>query len=383
MRSLSFIRGLKWRDLDLYGRLLISYLLVVATCCLTFFLASEAFAPLLFEQHIETMMTQLGTLTDTSRPEIVAMETDLRRSYREATEQAMRWGIIGSVIIAGVVSLIVTWLIVSPLRKMKAASSRVASGRYHERLSTNYPGEIGALAGAFNEMAGSLEQTEQRRVELLNNVAHEFKTPLSSLHGYLEGLEDGLFEADAETLTACQKQVSRLERLVGDISLLSKVESRQDELNVQEVQVGSLLEQQRAAFRPQFEQKGVTLTAQSVPDALTVRADPTRSAQVLANLIDNALRHTPSGGEVRLNATSQHKEVRFEVTDTGEGVAAQDLPHLFTRFYRADKARGGSNSGIGLTIAKHYVQRQGGRIGVESIQGRRSCFWFTLPTHDA
>ncbi len=367
VRSLSFIRGLKWRDLDLYGRLLISYLLVVATCCLTFFSGERGVrAAPLFEQHIETMMAQLGTLTDTSRPEIVAMETDLRRSYREATEQAMRWGILGSVIIAGVVSLIVTWFIVSPLRKMKTASSRVASGRYHERLSTNYPGEIGALAGAFNEMAGSLEQTEQRRVELLNNVAHEFKTPLSSLHGYLEGLEDGLFEADAETLAACQKQVNRLERLVGDISLLSKVESGQDELNPQEVQVQSLLEQQRAAFRPQFEQKGVTLTAQKVPATLTVRADPTRSAQVLANLIDNALRHTPFGGEVCLSAAFQHKEVRFEVTDTGEGIAAQDLPHLFTRFYRADKARGGSNSGIGLTIAKHYVQRQGGRIGVES-----------------
>ena len=373
------MRNIKWRDLDLYGRLFISYLLVVATCCLTFFLASEAFAPLLFERHIQSMMTQLGTLTDTSRPEVVAMEADLRRSYREATEQAMRWGILGSVIIAGVVSLIVTWFIVSPLRKMKAASSRVASGQYHERLSTNYPGEIGALAGAFNEMAGSLEQTEQRRVELLSNVAHEFKTPLSSLRGYLEGVEDGLFKADTETLGACQKQINRLERLVGDISLLSRVESGQDELDLQGVSVKRLLEQQKAAFRPQFEQKGVRLEVQDVSNSLAVCADPERTAQVLANLIDNALRHTPPGGEVRLSATPRQAEIRFDVADTGEGIQAQDLPHLFTRFYRADKARGGSNSGIGLTIAKHYVQRQGGRIGVESVPGGGSRFWFTLP----
>ena len=124
----------------------------------------------------------------------------------------------------------------------------------------------------FNEIAGSLEQTGQPRVELLNNVAHEFKTPLGSLRGQIEGLEDGLFEVDDNTLSACQKQVNRLERLVGDTSLLSRVESGQDELELHQVSVARLLEQRRAAFRPQFEQKGVRLEVVPVPDALSIRA---------------------------------------------------------------------------------------------------------------
>jgi signal transduction histidine kinase len=371
-----------WRKLSLYWRLLASYLLVIAVASVTLYLASEALAPAFLDWHLDHVRHQSNL-----RQEAMAdLEGELTAAHSRAMQQAILWGVVASTVVAGGLSLFVTARIVSPLRQMQRASHRIAAGKYRERLDVAGADEIGQLAAAFNEMAGALSETEERRVELLANVAHELRTPLSSLHGYLEGLEDGYFEADAETMSACKRQVDRLERLLDDLSLLSRVEAGREAVQPRPVEAASLLEQAAAGFLPQFARKGVTLTVENTPANLKVFADPQRTQQILANLIANALRFTPAGGEVRLFTQAlKSGELLLFVSDTGEGIADDVLPHVFTRFYRADKARSrksGGGSGIGLTIAKHFVEAQGGRIGVESETGRGSRFWFTLPLAD-
>jgi histidine kinase len=368
------------RNLNLFWRLFISYALIIALGALTLYLASEAFAPLFLEHHIhkmrEVMRGMLGA------PMMEAMEADLSHAYRRALNQSLLWGGLVSVAVAGVMSVFVTYQLVSPIRAMQRASRRIAAGQYRQRLDEAAPGEVGALAQAFNAMAAALETSEARRVELLRNVAHEFRTPLASLRGYLEGLEDGLFSPDEALFTAGKRQLARLMRLVDDLSLLSRVEAGQEALTIEVVGVASVLEHAAAAFRPQFAAKQVTLSLTEVPETWQVQADPQRTQQILSNLIANALRHTPAGGEVGLAAQLRARDVLFVITDNGEGIPSEALPHIFTRFYRVDPARrsqADTGSGIGLTIAKHFVEAQGGTISVESKLGHGSRFWFTLP----
>lgn len=362
----------------LYWRLLGSYLLVILVVCVTLYWVGDAFAAFFTDQHLSSMIRQMRNMS----PMMEAMSADLDAAYQRVSQSTMLWGLAVSSLVASAVGFFVTQRIVAPLRLMQLASRRIAAGQYRERLDVQAPGEIGELAAAFNDMAASLEQTEARRVELLANVAHEFKTPLTSLKGYVAGLHDGLFEANADTLEACDRQLGRLEGLLADLSLLSRVETGQEELERRKLIAADLLEQAAATFLPAFAEKEVTLEVVESQATATVVADPQRTAQVLANLLDNGLKHTARGGEVRVSAEEKGDSVRFEVRDTGEGVAVQDLPHVFTRFYRADKARAHTRkqgSGIGLTIAKHYVERQGGQIGVASEVGVGSSFWFTLP----
>lgn len=368
------------RNLSLYWRLLASYLLLIIVCCTVFFISAEMFGPIFLEHHIRDMQATTTRVTPQTFGE--AMASDLGNAYRRALNQSVIWGLLVSAAVAGGVGLFVTSRIVAPLKSMQRASQRIAAGRYQDRLDAQAPGEVGDLAGSFNAMAATLEQTERRRVELLASVAHEFKTPLSSLHGYLDGLEDGVFRADTETLTACQRQVGRLERLVTDLSLLSRVETGQEQFVKKPVPVRDLLEQALGTFRPQFERRQVSFVVEPAPPSWRVVADVDRTDQVLSNLIVNALHHTPTGGTVQLAAREQGRaEIVFEVRDTGAGVADEDLPHLFTRFYRGDKARQheGGGSGIGLTIAKYYVEAQGGRLEVLAEKGWGSVFTFSLP----
>jgi signal transduction histidine kinase len=371
--------------MSLYWRLLISYLLVVGVASLTLYVASEALAPTLFDWHLEhagwSAIMPHGAMPD--------LEQALAGAHARAMQQAVLWGVLASAMVAGALSLFIAGRITSPLRQMQRASRRIAAGRYQERLYVATSDEIGDLASAFNEMAGSLEDTERRRVELLANVAHEFRTPLTSLHGYLEGIADGTFDASPETIAACSRQVRRLEHLVDDLSLLSRVETGQERLAPETTDVRRLLDQAAAGLLPQFAAKRITLDVEHPGAPLLVLADPDRTGQVLANLLSNALRHTPEDGAVRLRAQvdeASPTEALVEVVDDGDGIAPDAVAHVFTRFYRGDRARGrdgGSGSGIGLTIAKHLVEAQGGRIGVDSDVGIGSRFWFTLPRVDS
>ncbi len=367
---------------SLYWRLLPSYLLVITVSAVTAFVTGESFAPFFLERHVNSMMRTMNNLTTEGMSQ--SMNVDLNAAYRLALTNSLSWAALVSIVAAAAVGLFVTHRIVTPLRAMKRASRRIASGNYRARLDTRVPGEIGDLAEGFNTMAATLERSEEQRVALLADVSHEFRTPLSNLKGYLEGLEDGVFAPDDATLGACHRQLGRLERLVDDLSVLSRAENGQLELHPARIDVEHLLEQSHEAFRARFEQKGVHLALDTSSGPLTVFADPERTTQVLANLIGNALRHTPAGGSVTLRAVREGAAgVRLEVEDNGSGIAPDDLPHVFKRFFRGDKARGhevGGGSGIGLTLVKQFVERQGGHVGVANKPGAGARFWLVLPS---
>lgn len=367
---------------SLFWRLLPSYLLVIGVGAATTFVAGESFAPFFLERHVNSMMRTMHNLTTEGMTQ--GMVVDLNAAYRRALTGSLSWAALVSIVAAAIVGLFVTRRIVAPLRAMTRASRRIAGGSYRARLDTGVPGEIGDLAEAFNTMAATLERSEEQRVALLADVSHEFRTPLSNLKGYVEGLEDGVFALDETTLGACRRQLGRLERLVDDLSLLSRAENGQLDLHPVPIDAGQLLDHSREAFRARFEQKGVRLIVETPAAPLAVTADPERTTQVLANLVGNALRHTPTGGSVVLWAVREGvTAVRFEVEDDGTGIAPADLPHVFKRFFRGDRSRGrekGGGSGIGLTLVKQFVERQGGRVGVENRSGGGARFWFTLPT---
>lgn len=368
------------RRSSLFWRLLPTYLIVIAVAAATMLLSAESVAPYFLHRHVGQMMRSVqGSPTEAMA---LDMADDLATAYSRALTQAFGWSVLAAAAASGLVGLFVTRRIVAPLRAMRRASRRVADGRYHDRLATDAPGEIGDLADAFNAMADTLEHTENTRVQLLADVAHEFRTPLSNLRGYLEGLEDRVFAAEPAVFDACRRQLGRLDRLLNDLSLLSRIETGQIELAPRPVETLSLLEQAVTDMAPAFQQKGVTLQLEPPTSQLRVLVDAGRTAQVFDNLLHNALRFTPRGRAVMLAAQCVGDEVRFEVVDEGPGIEPADLRNVFKRFYRGDKSRGqtdGAGSGIGLTIARELVERQGGAIGVESALGRGARFWFTLP----
>ena len=365
---------------SLFWRFVPSYLLVAGVATVTALVAGESLAPFLLDRHMRSMTGMMDGMRGGGMTQ--AMLADLETAYRQALTSSLLWASGASLVASAAVALFVTRRIVRPMRAATRASSRIAAGSYHDRLDAEAPGELGELAEAFNAMASTLERSEARRVQLLGDVAHEFRTPLSNLKGYLEGLEDGVFDADAATLSACTRQVTRLGRLVDDLSLLSRVETGQLDLAPSRLAVHDVLADAAQAFGGRFERKGVTLELDPPPSAETIVADPLRTAQVVANLLANALRHTPAGGRVALSARRRsHEQVRFEVRDEGEGVPPEHLPRIFDRFYRADRSRRhaeGSGSGIGLTLVKELVERQGGQVGVDSVAGQGAHFWFTL-----
>ena len=364
---------------SLYWRLLPSYLLIIVVGAGTTFLAGEAVAPFFLQRHTDAMVE---TLHAHGTQSLDAMAADLEEGFRRALTQSLLWALTASGVAATVVGLYVTRRLVRPLRALTRASRRIAGGRYSQRLVSDAPGEIGELAATFNVMAQTLERSEERRVQLMADVAHEFRTPLSNLRGYLEGLEDGVFKPE-ELAVPTRRQVQRLERLVDDLSLLSRVETGQVQLSPAQEDAAALLATVADAFRPRFEAKGVDLVVLATP-GVNVWADAQRTDQALANLVANALRFTPTGGRVTLTVSvPTDGQARFEVSDTGTGIPADQHDQLFNRFFRGDQARAqheGSGSGIGLTLAKQLVERQGGEIGVNSRVGQGSSFWFTLPT---
>jgi histidine kinase len=242
--------------------------------------------------------------------------------------------------------------------------------------------ELARLAVSFNQMAARLEQTEARRLDLIGNVAHELRTPLSSIKGYMEGLIDGVLPAESTTFQQVYREADRLQRLVHDLQELSRVEARAYELDLKPMPVTHLVEAVTASLVRQFEEKGVVLGTDLPPDLPHVLVDEDRIGQVLLNLVGNALQYTPAGKRVSLHTRQDDSLVWIVVEDTGIGIAPEDLPHLFERFYRVDKSRSrvGGGSGIGLTIAKHLVEAHSGQIRASSEGvGKGSTFSFSLP----
>jgi two-component system sensor histidine kinase BaeS len=258
----------------------------------------------------------------------------------------------------------------SPLSETMRAAEALAEGDLSVRVPVEGSGEFRLFTRSFNRMAEALETADRQRRELLADVAHELRTPLTVIQGNLEGLRDGIYEATQEHLDLVLDETRKLSRLVDDLRLLTLAEAGQLPLDLQVLDVSQLLTDVRDAFAYQADEAGVVLAVDVAETLPPLFADPQRLGQVLGNLMSNALRHTPRGGQVTLGAALVGEgQLKLWVADTGEGISAEDLPRIFDRFWRGDPARSreaGTGSGLGLAIARSLVEAHGGRIGAQS-----------------
>ncbi|MBO9311956.1 MAG: HAMP domain-containing protein [Chloroflexus sp.] len=353
---------------------LMAYVVLLAAANVLVSLGWTSFAPLtLGSAAAETGQIHTGTTNEA---------VELQEQFQSVVQQALLISGFAALAAAVLVSLFVSRRIVEPIQTLSNVSRRLAQGLYRERIYLQADDEIAQLAQSVNQLAEALDQTERRRLALLADVTHELRTPLATIGGYMEGLVDGVVSANPATFNLILRETRRLQRLIEDLELLSRVEAGQLPVVARAIDLRSVLEAQISQFEPLFSSNHVTLSL-DVPEQLPqVWADPDRVAQVLINILANAYRYTPAGGQVTVQVSTDDHEVRVAVIDSGIGIAAEHLPHLFERFYRVDKsrARNSGGSGIGLAIARHLIYAQGGEIWAESDGiGKGARFIFTLP----
>ena len=380
--------AIQWAKTSLRTKLFISYLALVLIGVATVFVIMSAFAPDFFRSAMNSMMSGTGMDNDMMGGQgsnASAVTESLDAAFRQALMQGLVLATVLATICALVLSYFVARQIARPIQQMLGATQRIGGGHYAERVvvpATNTGDELGKLATSFNEMASALEQTERRRIELVDDVAHELRTPITTLTGYLEGLLDGVVEPSPETWAKLHTESLRLRRLVDDLQELSRAEARQIPLHVARISPASIITAAQERVEPHYAEKGLELDIGPLTGLPDVSADPDRAVQVLTNLLTNALRYTPAPGRVELTATREDTMLAFHVRDTGMGIAPENLPHVFERFYRVEKSRtrtlGGT--GIGLTIARALVEAMHGAMRAESMGlGKGSTFTFTLP----
>ena len=264
----------------------------------------------------------------------------------------------------------------APLGDLIDAAENVEAGNYSVRVRARGPRELRSLASAFNSMSGRLESSERERRRLLADVTHELRTPLTIMQGNLEALLDGVYPADSAHLEPILDETRVLSRLVDDLRTLSLAEAGALTLHREPTDVRQLLTDSVASFRIQADAANIELAAALDGALPQAEIDPVRVREVLSNLLSNALRYTPRGGTVRVGASVADGNVRVSVRDSGPGIAAEALPHIFDRFYKSDESRG---AGLGLAIAKSLVVAHGGEIDATSEVGHGTEMRFTLP----
>lgn len=310
------------------------------------------------------------------------MDAATLAAYGEAVRTALIAALIVAVTAAVVVALAISARIAGPVTRLASAARRVAAGHYAERVPGAGEGEIGDLAATFNGMAGSLEATERRRLRLVGDVAHELRTPLATLDGYLEGLQDGVVAPVPETWTLLRRETARLTRLVGDLQDLWRAESRDLPLELAPVDVAAVAHDTVTGSRPAAAARHITIDLKPFPPGLAVLADRDRVTQIVDNYLSNALRYAPEGSRVEIGATRNATEVVLSVTDAGVGLTDDQRVQVFERFYRIDPSRSRAlgGAGIGLAIVRALAEAMDGRAWAESDgPGTGSTFFVALP----
>jgi signal transduction histidine kinase len=291
------------------------------------------------------------------------------------------WGGLIAVVVALILTFVLSRRILSPVKALTNAARKLGKGDFSQRVDVDDRGEVGELAESFNTMADDLERNEQLRRNMVADVAHELRTPLSNLNGYLEAIRDGVVKPDAATIRSLSEEGVTLSQLVSELQELSLADAGELKLTYQPEDITTLIEEAVTAARTQAKAKKIKLSTAFTADLPKVNIDAYRIRQVLNNLLANAIAHTGRQGSITVRAQRKADEAIISMTDTGEGISAADLPNIFERFYRVDKSRARSTggSGLGLTIAKRLVEAHGGRIWAESEPGKGSTFSFTLP----
>ncbi|HNP57770.1 cell wall metabolism sensor histidine kinase WalK [uncultured Gordonia sp.] len=354
-------------------RLLLAQTLVLVAAIATAGLIAALAGPPLFHAH----MNHADHAPDPSQ------RVHVEDAYRTASAISLGLAAVTALSIAFVVSWYLTRRFQTALTNFITAAEEMSSGRYEARVAVDSAGpELDSLALAFNSMAGRLSQTEKTRRRLLSDLAHELRTPVATLAAYLEGLDDGVARWNHETRCLFGDQVRRLGRLADDIDAVSHAEEGRLDILRTPVAVGPMVAAAVRSHHVACRAKGVDLYLDGGP-ALTIDADESRLAQVLSNLLHNAVRHTHAGGKVSVRWQSSDAAVAISVTDTGDGISAEQLPHIFERFYRGDLAHGHEQgSGIGLTISKAIAEAHGGRLQASSHDpGTGATFTLVVPAH--
>lgn len=357
------------------ARLLGALAVVMAVGAVTATLVASAVGPGLFHEH----MVSAG-LGDHDSAVLHA-----ERAFRDASAVSLGLAIGAAAVASAGVSVVLARRIGRSVAAVASAANRVGSGAYDSRVPAPGLGaEFDDLAHSFNTMAARLQESERLRARLLADVAHEVRTPIATIAGYLEAEEDGLRPMGKDTIAVLRDQAARLTRLAEDLAAVTHAEAGDLDLDLRPETVAGLLETAAGAARERAADAGIAVRVEQAADVPPVLADRHRIAQVIDNLVANAVRHTPPGGAVTLASRAAGPGlVDLTVTDTGEGISAEHLPHVFERFFRADTARDrsrGGGSGIGLAISKALVQAHGGTIAAASAgPGQGSTFTVTLP----
>jgi len=302
-------------------------------------------------------------------------------SLSQTINRFLLWGALLAIAAALLITFFLSRRISAPVKALTLAAGQLGRGDLSQRVKSKEKGELGELAQAFNAMAENLQRSEQLRRNMIADVAHELRTPLSNLKGYLEAIHDGVVKPEPDTLRSLDEEANLLSRLVDDLQELSLAEAGELRLDCRKRDTIKLLKQTVAVRQSQAAAKGISLSADLPKKLPLVNIDAYRISQVLLNLIDNAVTHTPPGGVVTVAARKLDNCLEISVEDTGEGIPAEDLPNVFERFYRVDKsrARATGGAGLGLAIAKYLVEAHNGEINVQSEPGKGSRFTFTVP----
>ena len=304
----------------------------------------------------------------------------LEESYLNRTNRASLYAAAGSTLLALFLGIILARTLTHPLRDMTAAIRAMAKGDLKQVVKVSSSDELGELAAAFNHMSADLDTLTRSRRQMTADIAHDLRTPLTVIGGYIESMRDGVLKPTQERLGIVGGEVQHLQRLVNDLGTLAQAEGGEMRLNREALSPVSLLRTMAKTYQPLAEKQGIAVAVDAAESLPRIDADPDRLTQVFGNLVTNALRHTPNGGTITFRAEAAGKAVSLMVSDTGEGIAPEDLPRVFDRFYRGDKARTThGESGLGLAIAKSIVEMHGGTIAAESQSGQGTTMRVTLP----
>jgi signal transduction histidine kinase len=294
--------------------------------------------------------------------------------------QALVLGALGAMVAAILLGLFLARTITRPVLDLTAASSAMAKGNLFQQVPVRSSDELGELTRTFNKMSADLERSNQLRRQMTADIAHDLRTPLSVITGYLEGLKDGVLKPTPKRFAAMYEESVFLQRLIEDLRTLSLADAGELSMNYQMVAPADLLERASTFYQHQADQAGVELVMKAEPRLPALRVDAERLQQVLGNLLSNALRYTPPNGRIELRARQAGDSISIDIQDSGSGISAEALPHIFERFYRADDSRSSSGSGLGLAIAKSIVELHGGTISVSSAGADQgSLFSICLP----
>jgi two-component system sensor histidine kinase BaeS len=291
------------------------------------------------------------------------------------------FGAIGALVVSLLLGIFLARTLTRPIREITSATRAVADGDLEQKVPVRSHDELGELATSFNLMSAELARSVNLRRQMTADIAHELRTPISVILGHTEAMYDGVLPASEETFDIIRDEATRLERMVEDLRTLSRADAGELILTRRLTQVQDLLDQAIRAYRPHARKKDIKLRVETSPDLPEVNIDPDRMAQVLSNLLSNALRYTPQGGDITLSATHAAAELEIRVQDSGPGIEPEELPNVFDRFYRTDKSRQreSGGSGLGLAIAKSIVEGHGGRIWAESEGGEGTTIVIALP----